>query len=439
MINLPAFRKIILFLGDLCLLYLCLIIALIIGFSQSFSPTVLTGHLLPFTLLYLFWIAIFLIFDFYELDALKSNLSFFVRITLGMLICLAIAVTFFYFLPLHISPKTNLLIYVAILWAGFLLWRKLAFYSFSALQTSRVIIIGLNQESQALASALKQNPHLGYRLIKVIPSEQAAHLAEEIKKFKIHTLIIAKNLASSPELNKALYQCLSLKINILDLARAYEIIFQKIPIDYADYLWFLENLKEGKKSLYDKTKKITDIILSFLLLIITLPLWIIIPILIKIDSQGPIIYKQKRLGKEGNDFWLYKFRSMNKEAERQGALWADTNDQRITKIGKVLRNLHLDEIPQLINIIKGDISLTGPRPERPEFIKELEKQVPHYHLRLLVKPGFTGWAQIKFRYARSIVDSHEKLQYDLYYIKNRSFTLDLQILLKTFQLFFKKE
>ncbi len=439
MINLPAFRKIILFLGDLCLLYLCLIIALIIGFGQSFSPTVLASHLFPFTLLYLIWIAVFLAFDFYELDALKSGLSFAVKITLGLLACSIVAVAFFYFLPLQISPKTNLLILMAVLWFGLLLWRKFAFFLYSAFQTNRVIIVGLNEESQILAKALKESPHLGYNLIKIISAEQASSLLEETKKHKIHTLIIAKNLASSPELNKTLYQCLSLKLNILDLARAYEIIFQKVPIDYADYLWFLENLKEGKKTFYDRSKRIVDVLLSSLILIITAPFWVVISALVKLDTPGPVIYKQKRVGRQGEEFWLYKFRSMKRDAEKQGALWADENDQRITSAGKILRNLHLDEIPQLINVLKGDISLTGPRPERPEFIKELENKIPHYRLRLLVKPGLTGWAQIKFRYARSIIDSHEKLQYDLYYIKNRSFALDLQILLKTFQLFFKKE
>jgi len=131
---------------------------------------------------------------------------------------------------------------------------------------------------------------------------------------------------------------------------------------------------------------------------------------------------------------------MKEGAEKEtGAVWAEKEDPRITKVGKILRRLHLDEIPQMINVLKGDISLVGPRPERPEFVEKLEKEVPHYHIRHLIKPGFTGWAQLKFRYARSIMDSFEKFQYDLYYLKNRSLFLDLRILLKTFQLFFRKE
>ena len=126
-------------------------------------------------------------------------------------------------------------------------------------------------------------------------------------------------------------------------------------------------------------------------------------------------------------------------AETKEAVWAKKRDKRITRVGRFLRRIHFDEIPQIVNVIKGDISLIGPRPERPEFVEKLEKEIPHYHLRYLIKPGFTGWAQIKFRYGRSIMDSHEKFQYDLYYLKNRSFLLDIGILLKTFQLFFKHE
>lgn len=130
---------------------------------------------------------------------------------------------------------------------------------------------------------------------------------------------------------------------------------------------------------------------------------------------------------------------MRPEAEKTtGPLWAKEKDERATKIGEFLRKTHLDELPQMINVIKGNISLAGPRPERPEFVRQLEKEIPHYHLRHIIKPGFTGWAQIKFRYGRSVMDSQEKFQYDLYYLKNRSLFLDLGILLKTFQLFFKK-
>ena len=204
--------------------------------------------------------------------------------------------------------------------------------------------------------------------------------------------------------------------------------------------WFLENLREGEKILYDNIKKLTDLILASTLLLITFPLWLLIALAIKLEDKGPIFYRQKRIGKDKNPFSLFKFRSMRSEAEKStGPVWAQKDDSRVTKVGKILRNTHLDELPQMINVLKGELSLVGPRPERPEFVEQLEKEVPHYHIRHLIKPGFTGWAQTKFRYGRSITDSQEKLQYDLYYLKNRNPLLDLGILLKTLQFFFKKE
>lgn len=226
----------------------------------------------------------------------------------------------------------------------------------------------------------------------------------------------------------------------MDLAQAYEIICEKIPISFVSQTWFLENIKEREKGFYEKLKRVIDIIFSLFILFFTFPFWPFIILAIKLEDGGLVFYSQKRIGKGGFPFLLTKFRSMKKEAEKEtGAVWAEKEDLRITKVGRFLRRAHLDELPQMFNILKGDISLVGPRPERPEFVSQLEKEIPHYHLRYLIKPGFTGWAQIKFRYARSLMDSHEKFQYDLYYIKNRSLFLDLRILFKTFQLFFKKE
>jgi lipopolysaccharide/colanic/teichoic acid biosynthesis glycosyltransferase len=159
------------------------------------------------------------------------------------------------------------------------------------------------------------------------------------------------------------------------------------------------------------------------------------------EDGGPIFIKQHRVGKHGKLFTIYKLRSMqalNKDgsAETNGAVWATAKDPRITPVGHILRTTHLDEVPQMYNIIKGDLALIGPRAERPEFVAELEQQIPYYYLRHTIKPGFTGWAQIKYRYARSIQDSREKFEYDLYYLKNKSPLLDIGIVLKTLQIIF---
>lgn len=211
----------------------------------------------------------------------------------------------------------------------------------------------------------------------------------------------------------------------------------KILISSVNKFWVSEIFREGK---YDKIKRFIDVFLASIIILITFPFWLIIFLFIKLEDGGPAFYFQERIGKNKKSFLLIKFKSMKKEAEKEtGPVWAEKKDLRVSKIGKILRRTHMDEIPQMINVLKGDISLVGPRPERPEFVAQLEKEIPYYNVRHLIKPGFTGWAQIKFRYARSVSDSLEKLQYDLYYFKNRSLFLDLRILLKTFKLFFKKE
>jgi len=215
---------------------------------------------------------------------------------------------------------------------------------------------------------------------------------------------------------------------------------EKIQISSISENWLLENLKEKERGFYNKAKRIMDIILASLILLLTFPFWLFIALTIKFEDRGPVFYFQERVGKNKKTFLLIKFRSMKVGAEKEtGPVWAKKEDSRVSKVGKILRITHLDELPQMINVLKGDISLVGPRPERPEFVAQLEKEIPYYHIRHLIKPGFTGWAQIKFRYARSVVDSLEKFQYDLYYLKNRSLILDLKILLKTLQLFFKKQ
>ena len=160
---------------------------------------------------------------------------------------------------------------------------------------------------------------------------------------------------------------------------------------------------------------------------------------IKLDSPGPVFYTQKRVGKDGEIFTIYKFRSMQYRAEEHGARWAEKKDPRVTRAGKLLRLTHIDELPQIWNIFKGEMSLVGPRPERPEFVELLEKELPYYFVRHTIKPGLTGWAQINYQYGASVEDAHNKLEYDLYYVKNMSLFLDLKILLRTIGVVLLKE
>jgi lipopolysaccharide/colanic/teichoic acid biosynthesis glycosyltransferase len=178
-------------------------------------------------------------------------------------------------------------------------------------------------------------------------------------------------------------------------------------------------------------KRIFDLTASLVTLALSLPLWPFIALAIKLDTRGPVFYTQKRMGRSGRIFHLIKFRSMVTNAEENGAVWSQADDPRITRAGRVMRRFHLDELPQLLNVIKGDMSLVGPRPERQELIKKIALRIPDFDRRHEVKPGITGWAQVNFPYAASLEDSRKKLEYDLDYIRRRGFIFDMKILLKT--------
>jgi sugar transferase (PEP-CTERM system associated) len=182
---------------------------------------------------------------------------------------------------------------------------------------------------------------------------------------------------------------------------------------------------------YKGIKKVIDLLVSLLGLLVFLPLCVIIALAIKLDSRGPVFYRQERIGQDGRLFSLIKFRSMTVDAEKDGPVWAVVNDQRVTRVGRWLRKLRLDEITQIINVIRGEMSIVGPRPERPFFVKKLEKEIPFYSHRHAVKPGITGWAQILYPYGATREDAQEKLKYDLYYIKHMSPIMDLRIISET--------
>ena len=436
MANTLNIRKFLLVLGDIVLLYLSLTATIFFDYQGAFDWPALSLHILPFSMLYFFWLVIFYVFGLYELRTPRTNITFYVKATSALLASFIVGIVFFYLMPIFdITPKMNLIVNTIIFGVLFLIWHKTFFAIFSGLLLNRAAIIG-EKGIEELKKAILSRPYLGYKLIEI---NEQKNLLKEIKKHKIDTLIIPAELNPNSKLAKELYTLLPARINFMDWAQAYELICEKIPVSFIPHSWFLKNLKEGERAVYDKFKRTIDILLSFLIMIVTFPLSAVIFLIIKLGEGKSIFYRQERIGKDGKTFTLFKFRSMKENAENKtGAVWAKENDSRATKIGKLLRASHLDELPQMINILRGDISLVGPRPERPEFVQQLEKKIPHYQIRHLIKPGFTGWAQIKFRYGRTVMDAKEKFEYDLYYLKNRNPLLDMGVLLKTFQLFFKK-
>jgi exopolysaccharide biosynthesis polyprenyl glycosylphosphotransferase len=398
----------------------------------------------PFALIFIFWLIAFYISNLYDLHSAINNSLFFSRVAQSFAIGAIVAVVFFYIAPPHdITPKTNLAIFIIIFTILFVIWRQ----SFNSLLKSylpriNLAIIGRNNLVEKIIAELKQRPQLGYSLSFIL-DEQAGDkeingtpifnnlrdLPGLIEKRKINNVILAST-PDSQELRSLLFECLPLKITFTNLADFYESISGRVTLEVISKMWFLENLSEGDKSNFDSFKRTADLILALLIFIIAFPFGIIIGLIIKLESRGPMFFIQTRSGERGKNFRMIKFRTMRTENNHQGM--TEVGDKRVTRFGNVLRKTRLDEVPQIINIIKGEMSFVGPRPERPELIEILEKQIPFYRERMLVKPGITGCDQISGEYhSPSYEDTMKKLQYDLYYIKNRSIYLDLSIILKT--------
>ena len=258
----------------------------------------------------------------------------------------------------------------------------------------------------------------------------SADLLDVVDVLRPDQLIIASRRLDE-KLQKALFKCMKRKIKVIDYRFFVEQIAEKVPIDNLQDNWFFEQLGNVDKRYFWYAKRSVDLILSFLGVLITLIILPLVSLLIKIDSAGPVFYSQLRVGRDGKVFRVWKLRTMVKDAESSQVFWTNENDARITRIGKWIRKMRVDELPQFFNILKGEMSLIGPRPEAVSLVEMYRKEIPYYDERHMVTPGITGWAQINYRYGNSIEDAREKLKYDYYYIKNRSMLLDLIILLRT--------
>lgn len=257
---------------------------------------------------------------------------------------------------------------------------------------------------------------------------------QEIKDKNWNMIVVAlKDQEISVELSSLLIEKRFSGVRVWDLIEFYERQWKKVPVYYLGPHWFI--LSKGFNLVGNlvllRLKRVFDLSLALLLGVLSLPVMMLTALVIALDSDGPALFSQVRTGLDGRTFRLFKFRSMRIDAEKNGAQWASANDDRITRVGKFIRKTRLDELPQIWNVIKGEMSFIGPRPERPEFIHDLEKQLPFYQMRHLIRPGLTGWAQILYPYGASLEDAKEKLQFELFYIKNYSLMMDISILLKT--------
>jgi sugar transferase (PEP-CTERM system associated) len=378
----------------------------------------------------------------YVLGGLKDILAV---SALNLVISFFLLSTVLFFYPSEGLGKRMLLLSLP----SFALLQLIGHYSYKTIlhasaMTQRVMILGTGDLSRKMERIMlfKQSQYIfaGYYDTAIkngteyATSTQAlcADLAEYAKDKNIHKIVVAMEERRGAFPLHELLTCKFEGVEIVDAPSFYEEIMGKMLLENITPGWFIFSDGFRLSSTRKLIKRVVDIFCSIVGLILSVPLFLLIALCIKCDSKGPVFYKQLRVGEGEKNFLLYKFRTMRADAENgTGAVWAQENDKRITRIGSILRNLRLDELPQFFNVFKGDMSFIGPRPERPEFVETLKQTIPYYMNRHFVKPGITGWAQVKYRYGASMEDTVEKLRYDLYYIKNLSPLLDISIFFDT--------
>jgi exopolysaccharide biosynthesis polyprenyl glycosylphosphotransferase len=415
------------------------------------------AFLLPGLVIYFYWFLIFLFVGMYRTWFAMSRFD--ELSTLFKASFVGIFILFFVIFIDDISSpdattKSRYLIFIY--WGLFLFFVGLGRLFIRSLQRyllivgygrKNALIVGFNQRANNLHDQIIRYRALGldvagyiatskedigkeYRGIKVLDSIDSIDVIN--KQLGIKDVIIALDKHYEDVVMNVIYKCDSSSVGIKIVADLYEIISGQARTSLIYGFPLIDIMPELMPEWEKKIKRFMDIVISLLILIITLPITLLTSVAVIIDSSGPLFYRQSRAGMNNKEFSVIKFRSMIKDAEKHtGPVWSHKKDPRITRVGKIIRKLRIDEIPQMYNILKGEMSLVGPRPERPFFVEKLSEEIPLYKKRLKVRPGVTGWAQVKHKYDESIEDVKTKLRYDLFYIENMSLRMDLKIILRT--------
>ena len=306
----------------------------------------------------------------------------------------------------------------------------------AVVEKERVVFVGENDYTEDLLESVKKDGQ--YVFVTSLNNTDVKALGKEIlelyntKKFDV-LVDFTDKLLRDPKITEKLLQYKLEGLQYYNYLEFYETYENKLPISHLSPKWFLENtgFEIYHNNFNLKAKRLLDLLFALLIGIFAAPVIVLAAIIVKLESKGPIFFIQERIGEGNKKFNIVKFRSMTTDAEKDGPQWASKNDNRVTKFGKIMRATRIDELPQLWNVLRGEMSFVGPRPEREYFIQQLEKEIPYYNLRHTVKPGLTGWAQVMYPYGASVEDAYRKLQYDLYYIKHHSIPFDVKVLLKT--------
>lgn len=403
--------------------YIGLFLTMLLWYPAGVSTEQWQSHLLHFSIVYVLWLLTFFSYRLFDMETLRATQSYLARLFAVIAICLVIAVLYFYFQPaLLITPRRFLLVHLLISTTGIVIWYALIRRAV-AKGTQRDVYIHATLSSVEEAQLLiTHNEYLGLKFAGIIQSDQFSDFSEGA------IIVLPERSKIDSAETRNLFSLRNKGVKFVEYHTFHENLTRTVHLSVLSDLWFIDSFDYGTHKLFDLIKRIIDVSLGLVGIVAWIVTFPVIALLIKLTSSGPVLFAQQRIGQRGKTFTLYKYRTMTTGSASN--TWTAPTDNRITALGKFLRATRLDELPQSLNVLKGDMSIVGPRPEQVNIVEQLRQQIPYYDERHIVKPGLTGWAQLHV-YASTLEETKRKLQYDLYYIKHRSLLFDAEIILKT--------
>ena len=443
-------RTVLLLFGEAILVYGAVIAAvyLRVGIDDAYFELVIKNGFWKAGVALFFCLAAFYLFDLYDFVVMHDRRELVLRLVQALgLAWIALALSF-YFYPALMLGRSIALIALPLALTLMVAWRvSIHWFLGHPDFGERILIVGSGDAAVDVAREVLSRPDAGYRVVgfvgtdaemlgKSLINPRVIGLTEElgdiVSREHIDRIVVAmgERRGQFPT-DKLLQLSLTGRVSIEEGAAFYERITGRVSLSMVRPSWLIFTGPGRQKRFTSLSRIVVHCLAAVIGFLLSLPIIIVTAILIKLESRGPVFYKQERVGKNGRTFVLTKFRSMRVDAEKEGPVWASKGDDRTTRVGRIIRKIRVDEIPQFWNIIKGDMNFVGPRPERPHFVAQLAEEIPYYEQRHLIAPGLTGWAQIKYPYGASIEDARQKLQYDLFYIKNHGLVFDAIILFET--------
>lgn len=443
-------RKIIFVVGEGILIFLAVVLASYFLFGRELGIQSMLKMIWPKVLLISLLTQISMYHnDLYEINAIDNAIDLAYRLIQSIGITSIVLAILYFLLPDLIIAKWVFFANLVFLFFFLVFWRLIYSYILRRkLFTEKAILLGSGELARNILDEIAGKKDLSYDVNSVITCDKDKNHEIHTKGITFHygfdkicdlaetyaatNLIVALDEKRGVFPYDELLACKVRGLNIIDGESFYERITGKLLVEKINPSWLIFSDGFVKSNISRFSKRLVGLLTASLLLTILFPVLLIVAVAIKLESRGPVLFVQRRVGENEEIFTLYKFRSMHADAEKEtGPVWAEENDPRVTRVGKIIRKLRIDELPQLWNVFNGDMSFVGPRPERPFFVEKLKKKIPYYKERASVKPGVTGWAQVKYPYGANEEDALEKLKYDLYYIKNMSIVIDLIVIFLT--------